>query len=102
MHGNAGESQNISLRRPRRRDFRVLYSKYRQRRMRRQSTARFTSFANMAAKDLRVSQISIRGESARMKRVNGGKLCLRIVPLANAISQERERERKSHRNMIGT
>ncbi|KYN07448.1 hypothetical protein ALC62_01650 [Cyphomyrmex costatus] len=38
------------------------------------STARFTSFTNMATEDLRVSQISIRGEFVRMKRVNCGKL----------------------------
>lgn len=42
----------------------------------------------MAAEDLRVSQIRIRREFVRMKRVNGRKLCLR-APFAHAISQKK-------------
>jgi len=48
----------------------------------RQSTARFTSFTNIATEDLRVSQISIRGEFVRMKRVNCGKLYSRERDIA--------------------
>lgn len=73
----------LLIRQPRRRsDF--PYSKYRQRRMRRQTTVRFTSFTNMAAEDLRVSQISIRGEFVRMKR----ELTVRNFTRANAISRK--------------
>lgn len=47
----------------------------------------------MAAEDLRVSQISIRSEFVRMKRVNGGKLCSRVVSFCGrSITKKRERE----------
>lgn len=79
-------AEYLLIRQPRRRsDF--PYSKYRQRRMRRQSTGRFTSFTNMATEDLRVSQISIRGEFVRMKRVNCEKLYF-------ARTRYRKREKK--------